>query len=416
MPVMGATAASNRRSFRHEERRTALLAAAAQAINSLGAGAINLNEIAARIGLSRNALYYYVADRTELVFECYRQTCEAALADLTEAEAASEDTGERLRRFIDLGLAHDRPVRAVLSDHDMLPDPQRRAILDLRARQIDRLAAIIRAGIAEQRFRPCDAELVAQALVGMLSWTQLSAAWLAHRDAPANRRRAAEAMHALLLQGLAAPGSCLPAFPTLWPRAFNAFDRQAASDAKAEQLIAAASRLFNQRGIAGVSLDEIGATVGASKGAVYHYFPDKAALVESCLERAFGLYDTYMDIAVSHNGNGLAKAMMVHHLNSQAQAGPIAPMLLHPGYDSLSVGARERFFARAQQLWRSSAAFIEAGIADGSCRSCDAMATAEIAAGAFFWLPKWRPIGDTAAGEAIANELADIVAFGIIAP
>ena len=297
----------------------------------------------------------------------------------------------------------------------MLPEPQRRIIVDLRRRQIDGLTCIITSGISRQHFRHCDAELVAQSLVGMLSWTQLSAGWLAHRDGPAQRQQAARAMQALLMDGLATPGEKLPTFPTLFPQAFNAFDRQAAADAKAEQLIAAASRLFNQRGIGGVSLDDIGASVGATKGAVYHYFQDKSALVERCLERAFGLYDDYMQIATRQEPNGLARALTVHHLNSQAQAGPIAPMLLQPGYDSLSDAARERFTDRAQRLWQATAGLIEAGITDGSCRPCDAMALAEVSAGAFFWLPKWRPIGDTASAVEIADTLADIVAFGIAA-
>ena len=159
---MGVVAASSRRSSRHDERRGVLLATAAQMINALGAGAISLNDIAAQIGLSRNALYHYVADRTELVFECYRQTCEAALADLADAVDVSPDEGEQLRRFIELGLAYDRPVSAVLSDHYILPEPQRWIILDLRRRQIEGLTAIVNAGIGHQRFRPCDAELVAQ--------------------------------------------------------------------------------------------------------------------------------------------------------------------------------------------------------------------------------------------------------------
>lgn len=410
---MDPTKSGVRRSSRHVEKRAALLTAAAQTINAMGAGAINLNDIAARIGLSRNALYYYVTDRIELVFECYRQTCEVALADLSEAHEASHDASDRLRHFIALQLASGRPVRAVLSDHDMLPEPQRGIILNLRARQIDGLAAIVTAGMADGVFRQGDAELIAQVLAGMLSWAQLSSAWLAHRDGPATRRRSAAAMHDLLTSGLAAPGVRLPDFPPLWPRAFNAFDRQAAADAKSEQLIAAASRLFNRRGVEGVSMDEIGASVGATKGAIYHYFADKPVLVERCLERAFNLYESYIDTISARGGSGFARAMTVHHMNSQAQAGTISPMLLQPGYGSLSASAHDHFIARARRLWRSTTAMIEAGIADGSCRPCDAAAVSEVAAGAFFWLPKWREAGDVAASVAIADALSDIMAFGI---
>jgi AcrR family transcriptional regulator len=410
---MDSTGSGIRRSPRHLEKRAVLLTAAAKTINAMGAGAINLNDIAAGIGLSRNALYYYVTDRIELVFECYRQTCEVALADLAEAFEASENASDRLRHFITLQLASGRPARAVLSDHDMLPEPQRGIILNLRARQIDGLAAIVSAGMAEGTFRQGDAELVAQTLVGMLSWAQLSSAWLAQRDGPAARRRSAAAVHDLLTGGIAAPGVRLPDFLPLWPRAFNAFDRQAAADAKSEQLIAAASRLFNRRGIDGVSMEEIGASVGATKGAIYHYFADKPVLVETCLERAFDLYESYMDTIVARGGSGFARAITVHHMNSQAQAGAIAPMLLQPGYASLPEPAHSQFIARARRLWRSTAAMITAGIADGSCRSCDAAAVAEVAAGAFFWLPKWREAGDVTASVAIADALSDIAAFGI---
>ena len=81
----------------------------------------------------------------------------------------------------------------------------------------------------------------------------------------------------------------------------------------------AASRLFNQRGIEGASLDDIGAEVGATKGAIYHYFDDKADLVARCYRRAFELYDLIIDTAVDQGRDGLDKALITLHLNVQAQ-------------------------------------------------------------------------------------------------
>ena len=48
---MSVMAAGSRRSSRRDERRGTLLATAAQMMNALGAGAISLNDIAARIGV-----------------------------------------------------------------------------------------------------------------------------------------------------------------------------------------------------------------------------------------------------------------------------------------------------------------------------------------------------------------------------
>ena len=69
------------------------------------------------------------------------------------------------------------------------------------------------------------------------------------------------------------------------------------------QLMGAASRLFNRRGLDGASLDDISASVGATKGAVYHYFDDKTDLITRCYERAFELYGLFMETALAGSGN-----------------------------------------------------------------------------------------------------------------
>src|SRR5262249_9213808 len=106
----------------------------------------------------------------------------------------------------------------------------------------------------------------------------------------------------------------------------NPFDRNAAAAMKTETLLATASRLFNLRGIDGVSLDDVTAELGATKGALYHYFDDKTDLVRRCYERAFDLYETVADIAVKHGATGLEQSAIGIHLNTQALATDIAPL------------------------------------------------------------------------------------------
>ena len=250
----------------------------------------------------------------------------------------------------------------------------------------------------------------------MINWTQLSSMWLGHGDGAAMRRRAVAAITDLLFHGLSvSPAAGFDAsldVAGLMAQPINAFDRAQMSEQKMDQLAGAASRLFNRRGIDGASLDEIAASLGTTKGAVYHYFDDKTDLVVRCYDRAFGLYGRFMT-AAHDAGSGFARSMTVMHLNCQAQAGPAPPLMLHPGLFALPEAHRARFVAKARTLLGASRAMVREGIADGSCRHCDAATVAEISAGVFLWLPKW--LSDTFAMNAsqTADEVCRVLSGGL---
>jgi len=63
----GAEAGGGRRS-----KRDAVLDRAAAHLNARGVSLASLSEVAKALGLTRAALYYYVEDRDDLVFQCYR--------------------------------------------------------------------------------------------------------------------------------------------------------------------------------------------------------------------------------------------------------------------------------------------------------------------------------------------------------
>jgi AcrR family transcriptional regulator len=398
-------------------KRDLLLEEAARRINAQGAGAIILNDIAEQVGLSRNALYYYVADRADLVFRCYLRTCEATADDLALADELGGDPADRIRRFVAAELAFDRPTQALLTDIDYLPEPQRGLIREHQGRNVVALQGLIAEGIAAGLFRPCETEIAAQALLGLLSWARLSAGWLGYRDGRVARRRTIAAIADLFLNGFAAtqdmPTACDINAETLVARPYNAFDRLQTNEVKIGQLITAASRLFNRRGIDGVSLDEISASVGATKGAVYHYFDDKADLVVRCYRRAFELYDLFMDTAVERGRTGFERAMISMHLNVQAQAGGLSPLMLQPGRLSLPADELARFSKASKRLRMTSARNLRQGLADGSCRSIDATFAGEMAAGIFLWLPKWLPENYPLTPMRIADEITNLVSLGI---
>lgn len=397
-------------------KRDRLLDEAATQINARGAGAIVLNDIAETVGLSRNALYYYVADRADLVFRCYLRACEATADSLAWAcEAASPS--EQIGRYVEAELDFDKPAQAILTDVDYLPEPQRGLIREQQARNVTALQALIEDGIASGVFRDCDTEIAAQSLVGLVSWTRLSAGWLGYRDDRTARRRLAKAITELFLHGFSTRTDLRTRFDidaeALVARPFNAFDRQQTNEVKIGQLIAAASRLFNRRGIDGVSLDDVSASVGATKGAVYHYFDDKADLVVRCYRRAFELYDLIMATSIQRGRNGFERALLTLHLNVQAQVGSLSPLMLQPGRMSLPQEDMDRITKASRRLRLSTTRNLRQGVADGSCRPGDSAFMGEVGAGIFLWLPKWLPEDHGRSPMRIADEITDLIGHGI---
>ncbi|HEX7947724.1 MAG TPA: TetR/AcrR family transcriptional regulator, partial [Phenylobacterium sp.] len=158
-------------------KRDAVLDAAARHLNARGVSNTSLGEIAAGLGMTRAALYYYVDDREDLVFQCYRRACEAMARDL---DAAGREPGpglERLLTFVDLALDAERPEPAALAEVAALSSPQRETIEGLHHGNVARLIDLIEAGQADGSIRPCDPLIVAQAVVGIVSWIPLAPRW-----------------------------------------------------------------------------------------------------------------------------------------------------------------------------------------------------------------------------------------------
>lgn len=72
-------------------------------------------------------------------------------------------------------------------------------------------------------------------------------------------------------------------------------------------ILQAAERLFGERGYHGVSIDEIAAAAGVSKGLVFYHFTNKKALVEHILKDAVGTVLARWDAIAQSNKSGQAK-------------------------------------------------------------------------------------------------------------
>jgi len=399
---------------RRSSKLEAILDAGARRMNALGAGSIVLGDLAQELGLSRNALYYYVKDRSDLVRLCYERACQKMQSDLQSAIVQEICPKEQIRVFVERSLSIDSAAYAVVSDQDLLKEPARTAISVRLNKNIDALSGIFRAGQSSSVFKLTDPEIAAQTLFGMLSWTQLWYNWsLPENGARALRlATAADSICDAIFYGVAAdsgaPFECGVDAQQLTFRRFNTFDRDEANAQRQSLLVDAASLLFNRRGLEGASIDDVGSEVGATKGAVYHHFKDKNAFIVACYERAFEQYELFAKCALESRRPPLDQLLMVLHLNCQAQAGETPPLILQPGLQSLP----DQFLQRARALASQMRALHAAGMKQGGVRPTSP-AIVELPAGAFFWIPKWRAGRPDLSASTIADEMTRIYRSGL---
>jgi AcrR family transcriptional regulator len=391
-------------------RHAAVLDEATVEFNRVGVAGASLAAIARRVGLTRAGIYNYCADRVDLVHQCYRRACDLTQADLARAAAGGGRGLDKVTAFIRLAVELDHPPVAVLSELAFLPEARRADVQAARARNVETLKALIGLGVEDGSIRPCDADLACQTIFGMLSWAPLGRAWLDNDDDTFAIRMAA-AIPGLIIDGVAAEGAPVP------PMRRRIADvivpgEGSEKDQRLETLARAGSRLFNRRGIDGVSLDDVAAEVGATKGLVYHYFDGKPAFVAHCYDRAFEIYDRIMSVAETGE-TGLDCSRMALGLNVEAQIEDLHPLSLTTGLEILPEAARKRFSDRTGSLAARSVELGRRGVKDGSLRPFDLEPVALASAGAFSHLSKWLSPGDNRPAAEISDEVSRLFLLGL---
>lgn len=392
-----------------------LLDAVARKINTDGAGSVVLSEIGSTVGLSRSSLYYYCTDAADLIHQAYMSSCHQLTEDLTGACQSGGGADEQIETLVRRVLRFEHPPMAALNDLDFLPTHLQTDIRTASGEVADRLMHIVLSGQAAGAVRPLPAPTCASLILNVLSWALVSLPWLERRDDAKARGRYIDTVCDILLNGVAGPGRtyapCEILYSQLMKRDINAFDRAQTAELKSDQIVAAASRLFNLKGLDGVRLDDVSTEIGASKGAIYHHFRDKGALIERCYDRAFDIYELIMRTGMEMGTDPLERAAFVTHLNAQAQLDPTAPLALQPGLGKLAGPKRAELNRRAQTLERVGGESLRKGILDGSCRTLDTEYAPEIIAGYFLGLSRWSETAATPLGT--ADTVTDIAMFGL---
>jgi TetR/AcrR family transcriptional regulator len=160
------------------------------------------------------------------------------------------------------------------------------------------------------------------------------------------------------------------------------------------EVLRQAAASFNFKGYHATSMNEIAASVGVTKAALYHYFPNKNSLLAACFEHAMEAAFASLERGRGQGKNGCERLVLticgyVEQLIDELNCCVVLmeEQALEPEDHAKLVRQRDRFE-------RALRALVKEGIADGSVVPCDPKLAVFVILGAMNWVPKWfKPSG-----------------------
>ncbi len=382
--------------LRFAEKREAILDGAARLFNRRGIKAGTLAEVADSVGLATNSLTYYYRKKEDLVCACLARSIEAMDAVIEQA-ALADGLAERVSAFVQgfIGLMAEiaerrRAELIFFGDMRALPQAQAGPVFAAYVEMFRKLRRLLRPGLPPQTGVDGRRALNARThlLLAEVLWSR---AWLTRYES-VDYPRLSRAMSDILLHGLAAPGQDCSAPGSVLPIVLQPAQPgdptesgPSVADPLREAYLRTATRLINDHGVGGASVERIAATLALTKGSFYHHHPTKDQLVDDCFERSFALIRGAQLRALAAPGSGwqrlLGATLPLVELHDPAQASAQAPLLRLSAWTELPGALRWQKFNTLNRLGERYAALLADGMIDGSVRRVDAAVAAQLVCG-----------------------------------
>ena len=176
---------------RFELQRHRMLKAAATCFNQKGYSGTSLKDVANHLGLTDAALYYYVKNKEELVYQCYMRAAELGKDAMDrariEGNSGFEQASLYIRYHVETMVGDKGPV-AIMSEIPSLNRSRRNEVLAVSRRHSTAFEAILEAGIEDGSILDCDVRMTGNAIMGSINWIPK---WF-HGDARTAKRVLAE--------------------------------------------------------------------------------------------------------------------------------------------------------------------------------------------------------------------------------
>ena len=181
---------------------------------------------------------------------------------------------------------------------------------------------------------------------------------------------------------------------------------------KRAEILEAALRSFREKGYYATTLDDIAERVGVRKTALYHYYPDKQALLFECHRESIAELDRI--IAETRRIDGAREKLAhvirehVRMMTEPRRGTPIAfeVTALSAERHAPLIEGRDRYEHELRRI-------IDRGMRDGELRKGNSKVAVFVLLGALNWISRWyRPEGEFHASE-LGVEFVDNLLGGL---
>lgn len=151
-------------------KRQAVIVAAGQTFRRRGYHNASMTEIAKTLGLTKAALYYYVRNKEEVLYECHLMAYDA-MDDILKAKYEGRSALEKLELlYIDFVKMLTASGVSILTDVNSLSAENKADVLTRRGRIERKIIRLVKEGQKDGSIRAGDAQLHAFFFMGALNW------------------------------------------------------------------------------------------------------------------------------------------------------------------------------------------------------------------------------------------------------
>jgi len=399
------------------ERKARILDEAAASFNEIGYFDTRLEDIAERIGAAKTLISYHYRSKETLLAEAYERSLAFAEDELRDAARARDGLERAVGWVRGHAYAHAnaafgrRAPLALVADLQALGDGDRAELSARYELQIREVRNFLREGVEDGSVAVASVEAATFFIFSIVHWLPR---WL--QNVPPQRQDdAVDGLCDLMRYGLATDRSRAPAaLPALdGAEAFpEIFDRDTRNRLKREAFLRAGTRFLNRKGFRSLSLNEVAAELGVTRGAFYYYIKDKEDLLERCFDRSFGLIEKSM-----HGSGPDALATLEASVRRlfQSHSTDLDPLVRTSLVHALPAAKKRAAAARMNKIAATYSEILADGMVDGSVRPIDLEAAEQLVLGAVFAASRrrlahtglettWRPCESPVAASAVYFE------------
>ena len=357
-----------------QRKRDLILDAATTLLNQRGLAGMTFAEVARSVDLTTTSITYYFRLKEQLAAAVFENTL-GRLEAITVEAGLARDPRARVAAFLQLHfhlrarvLRGEERDLAVLSDIRTLDEPISAPLIKHYKAIFHRICAFF--GPADDGSRLPTLAARAQMLTEIVFWLP---AWI-HQYSIGDLDRVRQRLFDMLSNGIARDDYVWTAAPSFVLDTGQDLEM----DSSRGNFLRAATRLVNERGYRGASVDRVVAELKVTKGSFYHHLDAKDDLVLECFRRSYQRVSRAQRLALQSGGSQWQRLATCITMLLNVQFAGEWPLLRTTALQALPSDLRIRVVERSNRLALRFAGMLMDGIIDGSIRPVDPMITSQV--------------------------------------